>query len=322
MNTQIPKVSTITSCYNMTRYLKDFLEKLPEQTFFEELEVVLDHNAPSKEELEWISSFQKKYPGRLKHIKLDHVDPIGVSWNRCIQEASANLLTIWNVDDLRTPASIEAQARILLEQPEISIVHGPYRVVGKFGCEEGPLVNHANTPDSELTRSMIIGPFFMFRRSLCAQAGLFDEQLLSGADFDLAIRLALHGKTAVTQKELGYYLNEGLGLSTRPNSRQPVERTVIELRYGIYDKIDYDFLPQAQEYCVPFILQNQEWVSVNKFIPDYEAFMLKRRQTWFLVGISKYAKQRFIMEPLINFKQKIRNLINWLIPSWIKRVYK
>ena len=317
MDTQIPKVSTITPCYNMARYLKVFLEKLPEQTYFEELEVVLDHNAPSEEELEWISGFQQKYPGRLKHIKLDHVDPIGISMNRCIQEASADLLTIWNVDDLRTPASIEAQARILLERPEISIVHGPFRVVPKFGCEEGPLVNNTGTPDSELTRSMIVGPFFMFRRSLCAQAGLYDEQLLSGADFDLAIRLALHGKTAVTQNELGYYLNEGLGASTRPNSRQPVERTVIELRYGIYDKIDYDFLPQAQEYCVPYILQNQEWVPVNKFVPDYEAFMLGRRQAWFLAGIRKFAKQRFIMDPLIKMKQKIRHLISSLFPNWI-----
>ena len=30
----------------------------------------------------------------------------------------------------------------------------------------------------------------------------------------------------------GYYLNEGMGASTRPTV-QPLERTVIEMRYGI-----------------------------------------------------------------------------------------
>ena len=32
---------------------------------------------------------------------------------------------------------------------------------------------------------------------------------------------------------LWYYLNEGLGMSTKPDSKQPLERTAIELRYNV-----------------------------------------------------------------------------------------
>ena len=283
-----PLVSTITPCFRMKRYLQGFLESLPRQTFFEQLEVVLDHNEPSEEEVAWVRAFQEKHPGRLKHIIVEKVDPIGISMNRCIREASAELVTIWNVDDLRTPNSIEAQARLLLEQPDVGTVYGNFRVVRSFGATDGKLVDVSAVPASELTRSMIIGPFFMFRKALCEEAGYFDEQLKSGADFDLAIRLALHSKAAMTQAELGYYLNEGLGASTRPDSRQPIERTVIELRYGIYDKIDYDYLPRAVRYNVPYLLQFRQWVPVSQFVPHYEDFIQDRSNRWFVLGMKNY----------------------------------
>ncbi len=41
---------------------------------------------------------------------------------------------------------------------------------------------------------MILGPFFMVRRTLLDKTGWFDEQLKSGADFDLAMRMARCGK--------------------------------------------------------------------------------------------------------------------------------
>jgi len=272
----------------MRRYLQGFLESLPKQTFFEQLEVVLDHNEPSEEEVAWVRAFQEKHPGRLKHIVVEKVDPIGTSMNRCIREASAELVTIWNVDDLRTPDSIEAQARLLLQQPDMGIVYGNFRVVRSFGATDGELVDVSSVPASELTRSMIIGPFFMFRKALCEKAGYFDEQLKQGADFDLAIRLALHSKAAMTQAELGYYLNEGLGASTRPDSLQPIERTVIELRYGIYDKIDYDYLPQAMRYNIPYLLQFGQWIPVSQFVPDYEDFIQDRINRWFMLGMKNY----------------------------------
>lgn len=304
-----PIVSTITPCFNMAKYLDLFLKKLPCQTFFDQLEVILDHNAPTEEELHLISDFQKKFPGHLKHIHIDHVDPIGVSMNRCIENAAGDFLTIWNVDDLRTPDSIESQVKVLQNNPDVSIVHGPYRIVGKFGSETGILVDNSQLPESELTRGMIIGPFFMFRRTLCEKAGVFDEQLRSGADFDFAVRLALHGKAASTKNELGYYLNEGLGASTKPNSYQPIECTVIEFRYGIYDKINYDLLPQSLKYNILNVLQNQEWIPINRFIPDFDNFIDNRFKKWFLTGIKKYLDNKVFIEPIkwiiFNIKQII-----------------
>ena len=45
-----PLVSTITPCFRMKRYLQGFLESLPKQTFFEQLEGMLDHDESTEEE--------------------------------------------------------------------------------------------------------------------------------------------------------------------------------------------------------------------------------------------------------------------------------
>jgi glycosyltransferase involved in cell wall biosynthesis len=275
----------------MKKYLKKFLEWLPEQEIFDKLEIVLDHNEPDDEEIKWVQEFQEKYPNRIKHIIVEKVDPIGVSMNRCIREASGEYVTIWNVDDLRTPDSISQQVEVLETIPGAEIAFGDYKIVTSFGSTDGEVVEHKHFSNAEYTRGMIFGPFIMFRKSLCEKAGYFDEALKSGADFDLSVRLALHGKAVSTKGLLGYYLNEGLGASTRPNSLQPIERTVIELRFGIYDKIEYQYLPKALNYDIRHIYLDGEKIKVSDFVPDYDNWMQERERSWFEKGLQRSARQ-------------------------------
>lgn len=244
------KVSTITPCYNMARYMEGFLVNLSEQTH-EDLEVVLDHNNPTDEEVAMVQSYNEIHDN-IFHIQVEGVDPIGVSMNRCIENASGDYLCIWNVDDLRTPDSIEIMATTLDENPDVDFVYGNFIVVPTFGGKQGQLVDETGK-EEWLTKGMILGPFFMFRKSAIEKAGVFDEQLVSGADFDLALRLAFNGKGLHIPKILGYYLNEGMGASTRPNSKQPLERTVIELRYGL-NVLEPHLISRAMEYDVENII--------------------------------------------------------------------
>ena len=267
-------VSTITPCYKGKAYLKDFLEDLPNQTMFEEIEVVLDHNDPDDEEITWVKDFQQKHPGRLKHIITSPVEPIGVSMNTCIKEASADTLCIWNVDDLRAPYSIEAQYKAI--KGDVELVNGNFTIVSEWKSYFGNYVDHAlaHTTPKEYTRSMILGPFFMFKKSLCEKAGYFDEQLKSGADFDLAVRLAIHAKeVALVRENLGWYLNEGKGASTRGDGRQPIERTVIEMRYGILDKIETQYLEGTRDFDIHRAVNYGEKISIEELVPGYKDFI-------------------------------------------------
>jgi hypothetical protein len=117
---------------------------------------------------------------------------------------------------------------------------------------------------------MYFGPFVMFKKSLCDTAGYFDEQLTSGADFDLSIRLAYNGKVAMADDLLGYYLNEGKGASTRPDSKQALDKAIILLRYGIFDKVDLSFVPKLINYSIPQIISFGSEHRVETFIPGYK----------------------------------------------------
>ena len=256
------KVSTITPCYNMSKYMKGFLDNLSTQTH-KDLEIVLDHNDPSDEEVKLVEEYNEQYDNIL-HIKVEGVDPIGTSMNRCIEYATGDYLCIWNVDDLRTPDSIEVMAKALDENPDVDFVYGNYVIVPNFGGTEGQYVDETGRED-ELTTGMILGPYFMFRKSLLEKSGVFDEQLVQGADYDLALRLAIrNGKGLHLPINLGYYLNEGLGQSTKPNSKQPIERTVIELRYNIR-VLEPHLVPYTRSYDVENIIVDEEKIPVSNF---------------------------------------------------------
>lgn len=258
------KVSTITPCYNMARYMEGFLVNLAEQTH-EDLEIVLDHNDPSDEEIAMIESYND-INDNIFHIQVDGVDPIGISMNRCIENASGDYLCIWNVDDLRTPDSIEVMAKTLDENPDVDFVYGNYHVVPSFGSKEGHIVDEAGK-EEWLKIGMILGPFFMFRKSALEKSGVFDEQLVSGADYDLALRLAFNGKGMHIPNILGYYLNEGMGASTRPDSKQPLERTVIELRYGIRI-LEPLLVPQTKVYDVENIIVDGKKIPAASYMNE------------------------------------------------------
>ena len=259
----MPKVSTITPCFRMERYMEGFLKYLPEQTILDDIEIVLDHNEPTDAEVELVKKYNETH-GNIKHIIVDKVDPIGTSMNRCIKESSGEYLCIWNVDDLRTPHSVEVMAKALDENPDVDFVYGNYVVVKSFESTEGHLVDEAGR-ENELTKGMILGPFFMFRKTAVEKCGLFDEQLVSGADYDLALRLAMTGKGMHIPEILGFYLNEGMGASTRPDSKQPLERTVIELRYGL-DVLESQYVEDAKKYDIDNVVTDGIKIPVKMFL--------------------------------------------------------
>ena len=257
------KVSTITPCYNMSKYMRGFLTNLSQQTH-KDLEVVIDHNDPSETEIKLIEAHNEIY-NNIFHIQVDGVDPIGISMNRCIENATGDYLCIWNVDDLRTPDSIEVMAKALDENPDVDFVYGNYVIVPRFGGTEGQYVDETGRED-ELTTGMILGPYFMFRKSILEKSGVFDEQLVQGADYDLALRFAFNGKGLHLPINLGYYLNEGLGMSTKPDSKQPLERTAIELRYGVR-VLDNSLIEFAKDsYDLENIIIDEEKIPVSTYV--------------------------------------------------------
>jgi len=144
---------------------------------------------------------------------------------------------------------------------------------------DGRIVNTPEWSQEIATRGAIGGPFFMWRRTLLKRIGWFDEQFRSGGDFDYTIRLSLRENGIKTQGVLGSFLNERSGLSTA-GSLQPIERTVIQLRYGIYETLDWYYVHSALKYRVQHLLQpGKEWIAIEDLISDYKSLIMRRRST-------------------------------------------
>ena len=238
------KVSTLTSCFGGEKYLKLFLDELPNQTIFDQLEFVISHNEPSEIETALIEEYKNQHD----------------NLNRMIEES---VICVWNIDDLRTPDSLEVMVDALDKNSDIDFVYGNFMIVNSFGSKDGRLVNTLQYLD-QLKTGMIIGPFFMFRRSILEKCGMFDEQFKSGGDYDFAMRLVRAGKGLCLPNISGYYLDEGKGLSTG-SELQPIERTVIERRYNL--KItEPKYIEKTNDYDLENIIIDGIMTPVKEFI--------------------------------------------------------
>jgi len=275
MKTAVGKklVSAIVPAYKTEPYLDTFLGLVREQTILDRLEVVLDLNLPSATELEIVKKHQGLLGDSLKVIVNNRLNSISASMNNAIINSTGQFIAIWNVDDLRTPDSLERQLEILLSDSMVACAVGPYKKVSKFKDSTGPTVDEPDLRPETVLSGMHLGPFYMFPKSITEKIGFFDEQLRSGGDFDFAIRLARAGRIKSSDALLGWYLDAGLGASTRPNSLQPTERTVIELRYGIFHKIDPALIPSTYPYSIPNLFFQGKVFPVANFFENYSDYM-------------------------------------------------
>lgn len=249
-----PRVSIITSCYRGERYLASFFDQVVAQSLFPRVEVILVHNEPTPEEIAIVHHFHDQHPTNIQHLIVQPVESLGASWNRGWKASTAAYLCIWNVDDRRTPDSLERQIEYLEKHLEVVMTYGDYVTVSEYGLESGW---YRVTP-AEFDRKLFTrefpqgGAFLVWRKSLSERIGYFDEQFKGGADFDLSVRIALHDLiTARTEGCMGYFTDAEQGISTREGaSIAAIERTVIQLRYGIFDLVRWEHLAAAREYWI------------------------------------------------------------------------
>ncbi|HEY1037270.1 MAG TPA: hypothetical protein VGE62_01665, partial [Candidatus Paceibacterota bacterium] len=101
------------------------------------------------------------------------------------------------------------------------------------------------------------------------------------------------------------------GASTRPGSKQEIDRTIIELRYGIYDKIDYNHVARATTYALHHVFIDGVPRPIEQFAPGYREMVTERLKEWKDKGVKKFALGKVF---------KVRELKAWA-KGVIKPVY-
>jgi hypothetical protein len=294
--------SCIISLYKCDYYLEKFLLNLSEQKDFLKHEFIFYHVCPTINEKKKIFDFIKKSKGNIIYIKNNIRVSLPTAWNECIKASTKQLIAIWNVDDLRTKNSLHLQVSKF--KNNIDFVYGNFTICNKFGLKKGKFINHCKLNKIELSKSMILGPFFMFRKKIIKKIGFFDEQLKSSADFDFAIRLAHHSNGHCIKSNLGFFLNMEKGLSTNSKTLQSIENNIVYLRYGIFDKLIFSDLARIYTYKINEISFNKNFYPVSIFFKNYKTIMQKK--------VNEYEKKDYFIKKMKRFfyELKYRRFIN------------
>lgn len=307
----IPTLSVLVSVYQGEDYLPSFYEQVQAQTIFPELELVLVLNEPSAKEKQLTKDIAARYSEAVQVLIAPRRESLGASWNRAWRAARSPYLALWNIDDRRVIDSLQRQLATLEQDQGAMLCYGDYMKVSAYGREDGKRRHTPPYSIGHFRRSFAQGgPFWVFRREVAEQIGVFDEQFRVGADLEYSFRMAAKELIMTRcQGLLGFFTDAAQGLSTREGTREAeIERTAIQLRYGIFDKVRNEHLGGARKMRVDAIKNGKTWIPVANYLPEYAAYIEKREILW-TVGRTRNAirsgLQRMGLLPWLHRLQEI-----------------
>lgn len=189
-----PRTAVVIPVYR-AHYLAECLASVFAQTLAPDQIIVIDDGSPDGAVIE---SVRARYGERLTLLRQPNLGA-GAARNRGIRHTDADLIAFLDADDVWCPRLLEHQVEILCDRPERVLVYANGQLIG-----DGPLrgLSFMDTAPSEgeatlealLTqRCTVLTSSVVARRAALVAAGLFDEELRRGQDFDLWVRLAAAG---------------------------------------------------------------------------------------------------------------------------------
>ena len=259
-------ISIITSLYRCEKFLESFLNHFFEIENPDECELILIHNDPTKEEIRVINKFNWESINKV-HLQIER-EGLYSSWNRAIKVARGKYLAVWNVDDIRTPDSLLSQSNALNNSDAV-LCYGDFYGTHIYGLHKERLYKYDEFDyiKKNKLRRHIIGCFPMWRKDVHEKVGYFDEQFRLVSDFEFQLRLLPEYKFIKAASVLGYYLEFVDHKLSSDRFLQDKERTVVEIRYKIYDKILMHTLPFISNYKSYKFLNFGRWYKISDVVP-------------------------------------------------------
>lgn len=210
MSDRSPLVSVCIPTRDRARWLGGALESVFAQTL-QDFEVIVFDDA-SRDGTEQIVA---RWSDPRLSYRL-HARPVGVATNRnaCLAVARGRYVAWLDSDDRYRPHMLEAQSTRLDAAPDVALVHGGCDIIDAAGDPlpdwTAPFAGDAVEPGPEAFRELalqnyVAAPTVMVRRRAHDAAGPYRASLRSGEDWDMWLRIALHGDLAYTADRVAQY---------------------------------------------------------------------------------------------------------------------
>lgn len=197
------KVSIIITYYNYGQYIADCIQSCIEQNY-ENKEIIIVDDASTDNGLEFLGEIDFSNIVSLKIITHKTNKGIAEAKNTGIKNATGDLITFIDADDMLTRKSIFRRVKVFKENPELEFVHGyAYRVKGDYTfkkCLKKKFKLHGKW-------ETVNAQTMMFRKEVFEKFGLF-YSLYSKEDKEMTYRLGIHPNsplpTVVNHKKLKF----------------------------------------------------------------------------------------------------------------------
>lgn len=205
----IPKVSVCVPTFNRAAYLAQCLQSILQQTFTD-FELIVVDNASTDETPVVIAGFADP---RLRYYR----NPTNIGQipniNRAIGLASGECVSICHDDDLYAPDILRREVEVMSDCPALALVHTAVWLLSDSGAVRG--VHRVSRSDYVLKgreaflRYLAFGHDIVFstvmvRRAHYQRIGNFNP-IYQCADFEMWLKLALHGDIAYLAEPLAGY---------------------------------------------------------------------------------------------------------------------
>jgi Glycosyltransferases, probably involved in cell wall biogenesis len=185
-----PLISVIIPNYNYSKYLREAIESVLEQTYPNIEVIVVDDGSKdnSKEILE-------SYEGKIKTV-FQKNQGVSAARNNGAAISSGEFLAFLDADDVWFPTKIEKQVQKFLSDEGLGLVHVGVEEINADGKGIRTLLNglEGNVSHEFLLfeRAVILGggSGFMVSRKVFEEVGGFDPRLSTSADWDIFYRVS------------------------------------------------------------------------------------------------------------------------------------
>ncbi|MBP7579461.1 MAG: FkbM family methyltransferase [Vogesella sp.] len=220
------KVTAVVSTYASGDFIGECLDDLLAQTLGEQIEILIIDAASPEHEGEVVKRYLETGANNIRYIRTPERIGIYAAWNMAIREARGEYLISCSTNDRLRRDACERLVHELDCNPDIALVYGDSYVttIPHQTFEQHTLAGVMVWPEytfDALLNNCMVGPHPMWRRSLHATLGYFDESYLAIADQDMWLRIAEHHQLKHIPFVTGLFWQTGDSLSGDPKRSSP-----------------------------------------------------------------------------------------------------
>jgi hypothetical protein len=231
-------VSCITGIGKLSKYEKfidNYFSNIQSQDLFEQIEFVIVYS-------EWSSKFDTyKHLTNVKFIKENEQLGVYNAWNIGIQNASAEYVTNWNIDDIRFKENCRMKYELLNSNEDVDLVYSYWITSNPEELQNGLDLSTKRAfafPDNFHLYTHVTcmaGPDPMWRKSYHTFHGYFDYENFSIiGDWEMWVRMSKDGLIMkLIPQPLCIYVDHSDTVSNSDGSKTEEQKKKLKEKYNI-----------------------------------------------------------------------------------------